>query len=210
MNTVFFVCVFYSLILLLFLSPAQILPALAKGTQGAVSLCLSLAASFALWGGFSEIAKRAGANRALAKLLRRPVKGLFGNTTPLGAENVAANLSANFLGLGAIATPNGIAAVKQLKAGAKDQKTFERQTGVLLLLNACCLQFLPTNVISLRLALGSSTPADIWLPTLLSGTFSTLLAVGVSLVWKRLAEKRESPALPLKKPQETQRGIYRA
>ncbi|MBE7091175.1 MAG: spore maturation protein [Clostridiales bacterium] len=191
MNTVFFLCVFISMLCLLFTSPLEILPAISVGTQGAVSLCLSLTASFALWGGFTEIAKHTGAQRGLANLLRKPLSFLFGKTEKGATEDIATNLSANFLGLGAIATPAGISAVKELKRGAETVQTFERQTGILLILNSCCLQLLPTSVISLRLALGSSAPTDIWLPTLLTGTFSTLLALSVAVFWQKIARKRE-------------------
>ncbi|MBR2617408.1 MAG: hypothetical protein IKC56_04185 [Clostridia bacterium] len=191
MNTVFLICVFISMICLLFTAPAEILPALSTGTQGAVSLCLTLTATFALWGGFTEIFKSTGAQRGLAKLLRRPLSFLFGKTEKGATEDIATNLSANFLGLGAIATPAGISAVNRLKQGAKNGQTFERQTGVLLLLNTCCLQLLPTSVISLRLALGSNAPADIWLPTFFTGAFSTLLAVCVAIVWQRVGRKKE-------------------
>lgn len=192
MNTVFFLCVFISTLCLLFTSPLEILPAISAGTQGAVTLCLSLTASFALWGGFTEIAKTAGAQRGLAKILRKPLSLLFGNTNAGAREDIATNLSANFLGLGAIATPAGISAVKGLKQGAENTQTFERQTGILLLLNTCCLQLLPTSVISLRLSLGSSAPTDIWLPTLLTGIFSTALALFVGAVWQKTGRKRET------------------
>ncbi len=191
MNTVFLICVFISMVCLLFTAPQEILPAASMGTQGAVSLCLSLAASFALWGGFTEIAKSAGAQRGLAKAFRRPLTFLFGETEKGAREDIATNLSANFLGLGAIATPAGISAVKGLKQGAKSKRVFERQTGILLLLNTCCLQLLPTSVISLRLSLGSNAPTDIWLPTLITGAFSTLLAVCVAIVWQRTVRKKE-------------------
>ncbi len=191
MNSVFIVCVTLSLFLMLFTAPAEILPALSRGTEGAVSLCLTLTASFALWGGFTEIARRTGAQKSLSRLLNRPLRALFGESTPAAREEIATNLSANFLGLGAIATPAGVAAVAHLKAGAENQSTFERQTGILLILNSCCMQLLPTGVISLRLSLGSSAPADIWIPTLLTGLFSTLCALTCAAVWQKIARKNK-------------------
>ena len=86
------------------------------------------------------------------------------------------NLSANFLGLPGAPTPLGIQACKkfceQKNAYASD---------MLFVLNATSLQLLPTTVIALRLAAGSSAPADIFLPTLLATLCSTV--VGALLVF---------------------------
>ena len=57
---------------------------------------------------------------------------------------------------------------------------------MLFVLNATSLQLLPTTVIALRLAAGSSAPADIFLPTLLATLCSTVVgALLVALTRKR-------------------------
>lgn len=47
----------------------------------------------------------------------------------------------------------------------------------LLVINASCLELLPTTMIALRQSFGSASPAAIVLPTLLSSACATLVAV---------------------------------
>jgi len=177
MNTVFFLCVFISMLCLLFTSPLEILPAISVGTQGAVSLCLSLTASFALWGGFTEIAKHTGAQRGLANLLRKPLSFLFGKTEKGATEDIATNLSANFLGLGNAATPFGLAAMQELDMGNPIPGRATDDMCMFLCINASAIQLLPTTVISLMVNAGSRDPYCIVLPTLIATMASGLTGI---------------------------------
>ena len=62
---------------------------------------------------------------------------------------------------------------------------------MLFVLNATSLQLIPTTVIALRASFGSSSPADILLPSLLATAFSTLLgALLVALTAKRKRRRK--------------------
>ena len=63
---------------------------------------------------------------------------------------------------------------------------------MLFVLNATSLQLLPTTVIALRLAMGSASPADIFLPTLLATAFTTLLGVLLLLAAETCGRKRRA------------------
>ena len=56
---------------------------------------------------------------------------------------------------------------------------------MLFVLNATSLQLLPTTVIALRTAAGSSSAADIFLPTLIATLFSTLIGVTLTILTGR-------------------------
>ena len=48
---------------------------------------------------------------------------------------------------------------------------------MIIILNSTSLQIIPTTVIGLRIAAGSSSPSDIILPTLIASTISTLSGI---------------------------------
>jgi spore maturation protein A len=67
---------------------------------------------------------------------------------------------------------------------------YEHQTTALFLLNTCMLQLLPTGIISLRASLGSKTPSDVLLPSLLCGAFSLVVAILVIRLHKGWTVRR--------------------
>jgi spore maturation protein SpmA len=52
------------------------------------------------------------------------------------------------------------------------------------------LQLLPTGIISLRASLGSKTPSDVLLPSLLCGAFSLVVAILVIRLHKKWTLRR--------------------
>ena len=95
---------------------AAVAAAAVEGAQGAIELCISLAGMMCLWTGVMEIMRRSGLAEKLSRLLR-PVLGLIFPQTARDREimdSIAANVSANLLGLGNAATPLGIEAASQL------------------------------------------------------------------------------------------------
>ena len=55
----------------------------------------------------------------------------------------------------------------------------------LLILNAACLELLPTGQLAMRQAYGSLHPASVWLPTLLSSACATGAAILLCLLLGR-------------------------
>lgn len=85
-----------------------------EGTEAAVKLCISMAGILCLWMGVMEIMKRSGLTENIAKILKPILKILFPDfkkdSEVMGS--IAANMSANLLGLGNAATPLGLEAAK--------------------------------------------------------------------------------------------------
>lgn len=160
-----------SLLLLLF-RPEAFLPALLEGGQKAVTLSLSLAAVYAVWMGLMQVLSDSGLSQKLEQALRPLVRKLFRAPSPAAGEALAANLSANLLGLGGVATPYGVRAAALLSG-----ENSRHNHAMLLVLNATSLQLLPTTVIALRETYGSAAAYDILLPSLLATLLSTLLGV---------------------------------
>lgn len=169
-------------------SPMELLGAGMIGTAGdSVSLAIGLVGVMSLFLGLMKVAERAGLLLVVAKTLRPLMTRLF-PSVPADHPAMGAmimNLSANVLGLGNAATPFGIRAMEHLD-------TLNRQKGqatdamiLFLAINTSSVTLLPTGVIALRAAAGSSDPAGI-VPTTL---FATLVSTTVAILSAKLCAK---------------------
>ncbi len=160
--------------------PNGFLGALLSGGQKAATLSLSLVAVYCVWLGFFKVLERSGLSEKLARAAFPFAKRLFRSEDKEALYLACGNLSANILGLPGAPTPLGVRAAERFCA-AKNRYAAD----MLFVLNATSLQLLPTTVIALRLAAGSSSPADIFLPTLLSTALSTLLGALLLFLFSR-------------------------
>ena len=150
--------------------------ALTDGINAAVNFCMTTGAMMVFWCGIFALMEDSGLAAALNSLLRP----LLGRLFPIAAKHedafvpLCANVTANLLGLGNAATPMGIRAVQGMSKLPHAQHELAR----LVVLNTASVQLFPTTVISLRAAMGSSTPSDI-LPCVL---LTSLLSVTAGLV----------------------------
>ncbi len=182
----FFICAF----LLFVRSPDAFLPALLEGASNSAVLCFSLIATYAVWLGLMKIWEDCGVAKALSKLVKPVAKRLFKTEDEEALQAVCMNLSVNLLGISGAATPYGIKAAKLLDK----TENAEYASAVFFVLNATSLQLLPTSIIGVRTALGSSAPTDIVLPTILVTIFSTL--VGVLLIKLFVPSKKSKKPTP--------------
>lgn len=147
-----------------------------NGCGDAVSLCITLAGSMALWGGIMRIAEKCGITRMLTKLLSLPLSVLFKDLDDGKAMKlISLNTAANLLGLGNAATPAGLRAMSELKRTGNDSG---KSAAVFILLNTASIQLIPVTVASLRQAHGSEAPWGIMLPTVIT----SLLALAAGLL----------------------------
>lgn len=179
-----------ALAVLLFAAPEKVFPAITKGSEKALTLTLQMAAVYAVWLGFLNLIKDMGLDKKIAKLLRPAIRFLFGDISDEAAGFISVNLSANMLGMGGAATPMGIAAIESLE---KRENSFDAVT-MLFVLNASCLQLLPTSVISLRAGFGSNAPGDIILPSFLASLVCTLSGILLVKLFSKIKLKRRKAA----------------
>lgn len=175
MNAIFAAVFCFSAALFLFTDPDGFLASMLSGGQKAATLSLSLLAVYCVWLGFFKVMEESGLAKKLSDAVFPLARRLFRSDDKEAVYLASCNLSANFLGLPGAPTPLGIRATEKFYE-AKNRYAAD----MLFVLNATSLQLLPTTVISLRLAAGSLSSADIFLPTLLSTLLSSL--VGVLLV----------------------------
>ena len=167
---------------------AAVAAAAAAGAQGAVELCISLAGMMCLWTGVMEIMRRSGLAEKLSRLLR-PVLGLIFPQVARDREimdSIAANVSANLLGLGNAATPLGIQAARQMSR--RTPGVASDALCMLVVCNTASIQLIPTTVASVRLAAGCAAPFDIlpavWLASALSVCAGIAAVKVLGRVWR--------------------------
>ncbi len=177
MNALWTIIMIAGIIAMLLVNPDGAINSMISGANNAVTLALTLLASYALWLGLFKLVDKTGISGVLTKLLRRPVNFLFPGANDKAKGYLSANIAANFLGLGNAATPMGINAACEM-----DDKSGRATDGMimLLVLSSTSLQLLPSTVIGLRAAKGSLSPAS-FLPACICATVLSTI-VGITLV----------------------------
>ncbi len=163
--------------------------AMIESAGGAVELAIGLVGVMALFLGLMKVAEAGGMLTILARLIRPLMVKLFPDVPPdhpaMGA--MILNLAANALGLGNAATPFGIRAMQELDTLNPQHGTATDAMALFLAINTSSVTLLPTGVIALRAAAGSSDPAAI-LPTTLFATIgSTTVAMIAAKLYGKLA-----------------------
>lgn len=137
--------------------------AVIDASRAAVELALGLVGVMAFFLGLMKIAEQGGLLTGIARLIAPLMRRLFPEVPPqhpaMGA--MIMNFSANLLGLGNAATPFGIRAMQELDRLNPHPGTATDAMVRFLAINTSGLALLPTGVIALRAAAGSSDPAAI-------------------------------------------------
>lgn len=159
-----------------------------EGAAAGVELCISMAGVLCLWMGVMEVMRRSGLSDKLTHLLKPILRRLFPDFARDGKvmDTIAANVSANLLGLGNAATPLGIEAARQMSR--KTPGIASNSLCMLVVCNTASIQLIPTTVASLRAAAGCATPFDIlpatWLASALSVTAGITAAKIFAQLWR--------------------------
>ncbi len=133
-----------------------------SGAQSAFELAFSIGGMLCLWSGVMKVMSRSGLAERLARLLAPALRRLFPQSSrdQQTQESIAANISANVLGLGNAATPLGLKAIGRM-AQKSGTGVVTDEMCTLVVCNAASIQLIPTTVGAVRMAAGSRTPFDI-------------------------------------------------
>ncbi len=158
--------------------------AMIDAAGGAVTLAIGLVGVMALFLGLMKVAEEGGLLRIIAKVLRPLMVRLFPEVPAdhPAMGSMILNMSANALGLGNAATPFGIRAMQQLDELNPHKGTATNAMALFLAINTSSVTLLPTGVIALRAAAGSTDPAGI-VPTTL---FATICSTAVAIISAKL------------------------
>lgn len=153
--------------------------AIISSTDSTVKLCISLVGMMCLWCGVMKIAQKSGLTDILAKILRPVLRIVFKEAAKdekaMGA--MVMNLTANMLGLSNAATPFGIKAMEEMNRLNSKKDEASNDMALFLVLNAACIQLIPTSIISIRAACNSDNPGLIIIPAII--TTGTAAVVGI-------------------------------
>lgn len=150
-----------------------------ESSEGATKFLISLIGIMCFWCGVMKVAEKSGLTAKIAKILKPILKKIFKESAKseeaLGA--IVMNLTANMLGLSNAATPFGIKAMEELNNINDKKGTASNDMALFLVMNACCIQLIPSTMISIRAAAGSNNPASIILPAILSTATACIVGI---------------------------------
>lgn len=154
----------------------------------AVEICIGLIGIMTLFMGFMSIAEKAGGINLLSRLIQPFFSKLFPEV-PKGHPSfglMMLNFSANLLGLDNAATPFGLKAMDSLQSLNPNKERATNAQIMFLCLHASGLTLIPVSIIAVRASLGSTTPTDIFLPTMLATFCATIAAMIVVAIKQRI------------------------
>jgi spore maturation protein A len=174
-NVLFTVLIFASVIALIFVNPASVMPAMMGGMEAGAHFALRLFVIYAIWLSVLKILQKSGADKAIGKALAPAMKKLFKGESAETNTFLSMNMSANLLGMGGAATPMGLRAMETMQS--------RKNKIMLVVVNSCSIQLIPTTVLALRSGYGAAR--DIMLPALIVNVIITVIGVILVKVFVR-------------------------
>lgn len=161
---------------------AEIIEILFSSTKNTMSLFLELAGIICMWSGFIKVAERSGIIEKISKWINPLIRIIFPklkNDNEISGH-IAMNMTANMIGLGNVATPIGLKAMKKMQEKNKDKTKLSEEMLTFVVLNTASIQLIPTSVIAVRVAANSKSPTSIVMPTIIASLIS--VTVGIVIV----------------------------
>ena len=156
-----------------------------EGAQAAIELAMSIGGMLCLWSGVMEVMARSGLSGKLANVMAPVLRRVFRSARRNEeiCAGIAANLSANLLGLGNAATPLGLRAIGDM--AKENPGVASDDMCMLVVCNAASLQLIPTTVAAVRLAAGCGTPFDILPAVWITSALALMTGIGMCRVFRR-------------------------
>ena len=166
---------------------AALSQAVIDGSAQAVNLSIAMVGGLMFWMGLMEIMEKSNLTQILAHGLGRILRPLFSEVQhdEKAMSQISLNIAANMLGLGNAATPFGLCAMQTLQAHNPHPKTATRAQIMLICIDCSAVQLLPTSIMTLLAAAGSTAPTALVLPILLATSATTLAAIIACLFAQR-------------------------
>jgi len=179
-NYIWFIMIFFGILVGLITGNGEaISKSIVGSVDSTVQFIIGLVGLMCFWCGVMKVAEKSGLTQKLSKLLRPVLKLIFKEAAKdekaLGA--IVMNITANMLGLGNAATPFGIKAMQEMDRLNKEKGKASNDMALFLVLNAACIQLVPSTIISIRAAAGSSNAGAIIVPAILASTIAAIVGV---------------------------------
>ena len=179
-NYIWFFLIFFGVLVGLLTGNGEIISkAIINSSGNTVTFIIELTGIMCFWCGVMKVAENSGLTEKISKVLKPILKLIFKEAAKdekaLGA--IVMNLTANMMGLSNAATPFGIKAMEEMDRLNKDKQAASNDMVLFLVLNATCIQLVPSTIISIRAACNSANPGVIILPTLISTAAAAIVGV---------------------------------
>ena len=168
--------------------------AMFEAGKASVEVCLYLLGIVSLWLGITKILEDSGLMYKLSNFFTPMISALFKNI-PRGHASITSitlNLLANFFGIGNAATPLGIRAMEDLQTLNPEKETITFEMMLFIVINTSSIQLIPFTVIGLLANYGSQNPNWVFLPTFLATLISSVIAVAILYLFKKVNDRKKS------------------
>ena len=185
-NIIWFFLISIGIVFAFFSNNQEIGNIIIDSSFNAYELILSIGPLIVLWSGIMNIASGSGLLRKFSNLLRPILKKLLPSVKSEKAlEYISSNIVANMLGLGSVATPAGLKAMKHLENENKNKGVASEGMITFLVLNTSGVTIIPMTVIALRKAYGSINPTSIIIPSIIATMVSTISGLALDYFIRR-------------------------
>ncbi|MGG7179102.1 nucleoside recognition domain-containing protein [Clostridium paraputrificum] len=179
-NYIWFILIFFGILVAIFTGHgSDISKTIVDSSGSTVEFVVGLVGIMCFWCGVMKVAEKSGLTEKLAKIMRPLLKFLFKEAgkdeKALGA--IVMNLTANMMGLSNAATPFGIKAMEEMDRLNPKKGRASNDMALFLVMNAACIQLVPSTIISIRAAAGSSNPGVIILPAIISTATAAIVGI---------------------------------
>ena len=183
MSKIWLFMIISSLFVIVATAPEQALMVMMGASASGVQMSIEFLGIYAIWLGILQVLDDTRLSHKLSQLLSKPIRMIFGQTTPETEKNICLNVSSNILGLGSAATPFGIKAMQGMDNGSE---LATKGMIMLVVINSTGIQVLPTTVIGLRALAGSVSPSCIIWPTVVATFVPTIIGILlVKLIYRK-------------------------
>jgi len=169
-----------------------------SSARNAIDLAFGLIGVMAFFLGLMRVLSDSGLMATLARIVSPAMKLLF-PSIPAASPAMSAmilNIAANMMGLANAATPFGIKAITELNKLNSRKGTATNDMVLFLAINTAGLAVLPSGMIAVRAALGSTNASGIFFPTWFASGCATVIGITAALLLARLPRYRSSaPAI---------------
>ena len=179
-NYIWFIMIFFGLLVGVLSGNGETMSNdIISSIESTVTFVVGLTGLMCFWCGVMKIAEKSGFTEKLAKIMKPVLKLIFKDAAKdekvLGA--IVMNITANMMGLGNAATPFGIKAMEEMDRLNTKKGVASNDMALFLVLNAACIQLVPSTVLSIRAAAGSTNPGAIILPAIISTGTAAIVGV---------------------------------
>ena len=188
MNYIWVFIIIFSYIYSFFAGTTEMVTAsVFSGAEKATQMVISLLGMMCLWTGLLEVAEHAGITKKIERVLAPLTKILF-PSLPDGSEAKSAivmSMTANLLGLSNAATPLGLAAMNKLEKRSLTPGIATDDMCMFVVINTASITLIPTTLLTLRTAAGSSAPFEIMVPVWICSILSVAGGIIAAKIFSR-------------------------